>query len=350
MASCSSTKASTGVRSWADVARGNVVVESSVSDRSCGKPFSLDSTSSSEVGARPWKELTERMASAFAQETDDETDTFAEDVPEQSFSNHFMEPWGVGARGNRGVLCFGEVLVMMGHYGWLMASERIDHPAALKNEGHIYVHKRDIANGVTLTAGDRVCFYLYVDEQGLGAKNCRWQGWERPPVSSTSTAAEPEQGLNPNAADFVPSMLSIPYPQMPSYSFAAPALDLMAVNLDYWTDDSDSDSSDSSEASDSGIDGDSEGVRRVQRRTKTSSRGTLSTGLSSDSESSGRRRRRKQPVMMVNVPTAPPPGLDLAKQTVGPPPGLSLQAGSIPLPPGLGFDDEAMIPFPPGLA
>jgi len=291
------------------------------------------------------------MASAFAQETDDETDALAEDVAEQPFSNQFMETWGVGARGSRRVFCFGEVLVMMGHYGWLMTSERIDDPAALKNEGHIYVHQRDIAKGVTLTAGDRVCFYVYVDEQGLGAEDCRLQGWERPPVSSTSTAAESEQGLNPNAAEWVPSMLSIPSPQMPSYSFAAPALDSMAVNLDYWTDDSDSDSSDGSEISDSGVDGDSEGVRRVQRRTKASSRGsTLSTGLSSDSESSGRRRRRKQPVMTVNFPTAPPPGLDLAKQTVAPPPGLSLQFGSIPLPPGLGFNDEAMIPFPPGLA
>lgn len=78
------------------------------------------------------------------------------------------------ARGERKSLCHGELLVMLGHYGWIMSLDDIDHPDAGKNGGRIYVNKRDvIADDGPLTAGDRVLFYLYADQQGLGAEACQ---------------------------------------------------------------------------------------------------------------------------------------------------------------------------------
>merc|ERR1719229_523356 len=91
-----------------------------------------------------------------------------------------------GPRGTRQRRCRGEVLVMLGHYGWIAAAEDIDHPDADKNGGRIYVHKRD-ANG-PLLAGDVVDFYLYADGQGLGAEACRVVQ----PASSNLSANAPE--------------------------------------------------------------------------------------------------------------------------------------------------------------
>jgi len=61
---------------------------------------------------------------------------------------------------------------MLGHYGWIMAFGDIDHPDVGKTGGRIYVHKRDLAKGVSLVQGDLVSFFLYIDEQGLGAECC----------------------------------------------------------------------------------------------------------------------------------------------------------------------------------
>jgi hypothetical protein len=334
----SSTQASCPIvpRSWADVARRaasafeDCDVDAQEEEQVPLRPWrqwsgSVDSDSSFKPGFRPWREVAERMTSAFEQSSsEDESDA------EESVES------GVGSRGSRRVFCYGEVLTMMGHYGWLMASETIDDPAALKNDGHIYVHSRDIARGASLVPGDRVSFYLYADEQGLGAEDCRLQEREESAQAAGSEVSG-FRGWNPHAADFVPSVLQMPCPPMPA-TMVASGFNVMAVNLDDWSDDSDSDASESSEAS-SGIDA---GM--------PSSRGSsASTGVSSDSESSGHRRRRKQGVMMVSPPVSPPPGLGLAKHLVAPPPGLSLQVGSVPLPPGLGFEDE-LIPVPPGLA
>jgi len=78
------------------------------------------------------------------------------------------------ARGERKSLCHGEVLVMLGHYGWIMSLDDIDHPDAGKNGGRIYVNKRDvIEDDGPLVAGDSVVFYLYADQQGLGAEACQ---------------------------------------------------------------------------------------------------------------------------------------------------------------------------------
>jgi len=76
-------------------------------------------------------------------------------------------------RGERRGCWWGEILVMLGHYGWIMAFDEIDHPDAGKTAGRIYVHKRDVMKGVSLVQGDIVSFYLYADDKGLGAECCR---------------------------------------------------------------------------------------------------------------------------------------------------------------------------------
>jgi len=113
-----------------------------------------------------------------------------------------------GKRGERTVLCWGEVLVMLGHYGWIMPFDDIDAPAAKdKTAGRVYLNtKRDLAKGTSLVQGDYVSFYLYADDQGLGAECCKleksyWQGKQekegQKPVVATSFA---------DAAEFVPGV------------------------------------------------------------------------------------------------------------------------------------------------
>jgi len=95
-------------------------------------------------------------------------------------------------RGSLLRLCRGKVLTMLTHYGWLMVSGDVDHPSIDKHGGDVYIQKEDVVDGVTLCAGDIVSFYLYVDDQGLGAEMCR--------VEEKAASS-----LNPDAAEFVPS-------------------------------------------------------------------------------------------------------------------------------------------------
>lgn len=94
-------------------------------------------------------------------------------------------------RGSLLRFCRGKVLTMLSQYGWLMVSGDVDHPSTEKHGGDVYIHKDDVVDGVTLCAGDTVSFYLYVDDQGLGAEMCR--------VEEKAASS-----LNPNAVEFVP--------------------------------------------------------------------------------------------------------------------------------------------------
>lgn len=76
------------------------------------------------------------------------------------------------SRGSRQALCSGEFLVMLGHYGWIMSMQAIDHPDTDRHGGRIYVNGGDVRDGAVLTPGCRVLFYLYADENGLGAEDC----------------------------------------------------------------------------------------------------------------------------------------------------------------------------------
>jgi len=101
-----------------------------------------------------------------------------------------------GKQGEKRCFCQGEVLMMLGHYGWIMTFDDIDHPDTGMTGGRVYVHKRNVERGVSLAQGDVVSFYLYADEQGLGAECCQLE-------------QRPSQGLCADAAEFVPGC-SIP--------------------------------------------------------------------------------------------------------------------------------------------
>uniref|UniRef100_A0A7S2KJ16 K Homology domain-containing protein n=1 Tax=Zooxanthella nutricula TaxID=1333877 RepID=A0A7S2KJ16_9DINO len=66
----------------------------------------------------------------------------------------------------------GEVLCWKGHFGWIQPDEEIDHPQAAEHQGHIYVHQKDLVQGGSLKAGQRVMFHVYSDFAGLGAEEC----------------------------------------------------------------------------------------------------------------------------------------------------------------------------------
>mmetsp|Transcript_44854 Transcript_44854/g.74607 ORF Transcript_44854/g.74607 Transcript_44854/m.74607 type:complete len:383 (+) Transcript_44854:101-1249(+) len=152
------------------------------------------------------------------------TDTLQPDKASQAIS-----PLQPANRGERTCLCHGEILVLLGYYGWIMALDEIDHPDAGKNGGRIYVNKHDITEDeVPLTAGDRVIFYLYADQQGLGAEGCHldepepasliddpefgpslsdsflpqvWHEWD----TDVQDFEDPEQIWNLSAEEFTPS-------------------------------------------------------------------------------------------------------------------------------------------------
>jgi len=73
-----------------------------------------------------------------------------------------------------------------------MLDGEVDHPSVQKHGGDVYIHKADVVDGETLCPGDTVTFYLYVDDKGLGAEECR--------VEQRATSC-----FNPNAAEFVPT-------------------------------------------------------------------------------------------------------------------------------------------------
>jgi len=301
------------------------------------------------VRIRPWSNVGSRLASAFAQCSDDENTFDAAPVFDASDIDSEPDeaapaPLRPAPRGRRSCPCIGDVLYMCGHYGWLTTDSPIEHPAADKNGGRIYVHRRDVAPGLSLVDGDKVVFYLYVDEQGLGAEDCRLQAWE----------AASQSGMNPNASVFVPGVVP---QQSRCFQLAAfqqapcgqprgqPAvpfqnLNHFALNEAYWSDFSDDSSSDEEPVVPVRAEGDADGdvesngeqsdsadticvprwqgdlsaiprreVRRTQRRkTKVRSSGSSSTSVPSDSDSA--------------MPLPPPPGL--RHPSFRPPPGLSL--------------------------
>jgi hypothetical protein len=69
-------------------------------------------------------------------------------------------------------LCTGILHETKGHYGWILPSDKIDHPEARKHRGGIYLDTRDIRPGTPLVKGDEVAFYLYADAHGIGAEDC----------------------------------------------------------------------------------------------------------------------------------------------------------------------------------
>jgi len=274
-----------------------------------------------------------------------------------------------GKRGVRKCLCQGEVLVMLGHYGWLASICEIDHPDAQKNGGRIYFQRGDVAGGLQIVQGDDVEFFLYEDSRGLGAEDVRLrsvpvrpaheaeEALQRPKAELCAAAAElspsgrasggsaPDAaaqatlgmsasaveftpGFSAKAAEFVPGMSSGAAAFVPSKpavasagtkSFAlvfvplkaapAPTQKAQGLNVFAFNDAylSDSDDEDSTIAGGSG---------------------SSSHGASSDSEPETPTASKKWVGAFPSPPLAPPPGLPIPHGLVLPgfraPPGLSL--------------------------
>eukprot|EP00420_Gonyaulax_spinifera_P024159 CAMPEP_0197894618 /NCGR_PEP_ID=MMETSP1439-20131203/35924_1 /TAXON_ID=66791 /ORGANISM="Gonyaulax spinifera, Strain CCMP409" /LENGTH=370 /DNA_ID=CAMNT_0043514993 /DNA_START=66 /DNA_END=1178 /DNA_ORIENTATION=- len=63
----------------------------------------------------------------------------------------------------------GEVTAWKGKFGFISPSEPIDHPAAKKGDGKVYVSSKDVV-GDELKVGSTVHFMVYSDSSGIGAE------------------------------------------------------------------------------------------------------------------------------------------------------------------------------------
>jgi len=64
----------------------------------------------------------------------------------------------------------GRVTQWKNTYGWIEPLEPIDHPEIKRHQGKIFVHSDDISNGKKQLRVGCICeFFLYLDDQGLGA-------------------------------------------------------------------------------------------------------------------------------------------------------------------------------------
>merc|ERR1719444_190218 len=65
----------------------------------------------------------------------------------------------------------GEVLEWRGRYGWIKAHAEIQHAAAKKHGGKIFISKSDFADpNLHLEMGTVLQFHVYEDPNGLGAE------------------------------------------------------------------------------------------------------------------------------------------------------------------------------------
>jgi cold shock CspA family protein len=223
---------------------------------------------------------------------------------------------------------------MLGHYGWILPLEDIDHPASAHTDGKVYIHKRDIADGTQLAEGDVVGFYLYSDDQGLGAEEARCL--EKATAKSFNASAlefvPKSQGMNSNAYEFVPadSLKSptirmdksavefMPFGCNASMSNVARLQSVFAINLSYLSDDSSDDE-------------DSDFEERPRREVGKAAERCLSpgastsAGLSSDDEDD----------IAAGTCVASWPEACLEGQKFRPPPGLTLPSSPCPLAVGI---------------
>jgi len=107
-----------------------------------------------------------------------------------------VEPLRPAARGSHWCVCTGEFLVMLGHYGWIMALQDIDHPEADRHGGRIYLRATDLRHGYTPKQGDEVTFFLYVDDNGLGAEDCHATHDLQPPQPPPQPPAPRRRGFS----------------------------------------------------------------------------------------------------------------------------------------------------------
>jgi len=66
----------------------------------------------------------------------------------------------------------GEVLEWKGRFGWVRPTDPIEHPMASKHNSRVYVNEKDLVDTKSLDAGNKVQFFAYSDESGIGAEEC----------------------------------------------------------------------------------------------------------------------------------------------------------------------------------
>jgi len=237
-----------------------------------------------------------------------------------------------GARGSRQSWCQGQVLMMLGHYGWILPIEDIDHPNSAQTDGKIYIHKRDIADGAQLAEGDIVGFYLYSDDQGLGAEEARCL---EKATAKTFNASAPEyvsklQGMNADANEFVPApsptismdksaVEFMPFGCNANLSNLTRLQSVFAINLSYLSDDSSDDE-------------DSDFEERPRREVGKAAERCLSPGAST---SAGLSSDDEDDDITVGARLESLPEACLAGQKFRPPPGLTLPSSPCPLAVGI---------------
>mmetsp|Transcript_43436 Transcript_43436/g.125364 ORF Transcript_43436/g.125364 Transcript_43436/m.125364 type:complete len:553 (-) Transcript_43436:97-1755(-) len=67
----------------------------------------------------------------------------------------------------------GKILRWGRTFGFVEAEEPIEHPAAKKHKGEVFLHEDDVMGGKKPREGDAVDFLPYADRSGLGAEKCR---------------------------------------------------------------------------------------------------------------------------------------------------------------------------------
>jgi len=63
----------------------------------------------------------------------------------------------------------GKVVSFRGKSGWLIPTEKFDHPDMKKHKGKIWAHVQDVISG-ELNKDDEVQFHLFKDSSGIGAE------------------------------------------------------------------------------------------------------------------------------------------------------------------------------------
>jgi len=283
--------------------------------------------------------------------------------------------------------CTGFLLVMLGNYGWIEAEGDIDHPEAARNGGRVFVHASDMSK--KCRAGDRVTFYLYCDDQGLGAEDCKFSAeLVKPPANinfdmdsfptlatagaapavvaepqghsdSEATRCEQQSSLRASAPEFVPPMPTAAcaeaeaeafeaFPsayeaQMPlpayfeeeAYGYsnlaAPPAIDMCQIIDELFSDGSDSEEEEERIPEVLRVARPKSALPNVKSFYEESTKSTASGDDSSD---------ESDDAYSLPAPVTPPPGLEAwgPCKAFRPPPGLpepETPCAATPCPPGL---------------
>lgn len=210
-----------------------------------------------------------------------------------------------GEKGQKTAKCRGQMLAVLGSYGWILPHDTICHPDSEKHAGRIWVHRNDFRKGSKPRESDEVEFFLYADENGLGAEDCRVRvagPRSKGRNGSSRKCNTSEQAsvflMSPHAHEFTPGQMNAHAVDfVPQHHFEQMwpcATQSVMFNGDAFEDDDDKSSDQEDHSTSAGESADSEG--------ETSTGTGHFTGLQS---------------------IDPPPGLEFNWCSVQPPPGLA---------------------------